>query len=669
VTEPDHDGRIGALDGIRGVAVAAVLLFHAGVSSVSGGMLGVDVFFALSGFLITSLIVTEYSRSGSVGLGRFYARRARRLVPALIILLLGVAAFSRWMADPSTMAAIRGDALSTLLYSANWRFVFSHQSYFAHYGPPSPLLHTWSLAVEEQFYLLWPLVCLVALQRWGRRGVGIVAGMGALVSVAVSVGLYSAGASSARLYYGTDTRAQAVLAGACLGAFWPALASPRLASSGRKALVGLAGLIGAAYVLWAFHAVAGNSPSLYHGGFLFVALATLAVILVVTTQPRALITRALSVGPLRYVGRISYGVYLFHYPLFLVLTPQTTGQSGSTLLVLRLAVTLVAASLSFHLLEEPIRTRRLFRGWGARLAVPVFAGVAAGALVAATISPVSAAEPGGLRSAARVEMATPTGAQQPKVRAAAGPTSDETVHTVLVGDSMALTLGKGLSRQSAAWGVSVADGGVLGCDLDPQSTVNVQGVVGPAAQGCLDWQARWASVIKTYDPDVVAVEIGRWEVEDRIVAGHWSTIGKPGWDNLLADLLGQAIMVLGQHGAKVVFFTLPYITQTSTMPNGQPWDINRPARTDDFNALLRWVVARYPEQAAIIDINKLLSPAGHYASYIDGIRVRSTDEEHISVAGGMFLRPAVLPQLAAFGQAHAAVRPPGTPWFPPAVTQ
>ncbi|HTT87637.1 MAG TPA: acyltransferase, partial [Acidimicrobiales bacterium] len=213
----DTEVRLPFLDGIRAAAVVVVLLYHAGVPGVGGGLLGVDVFFVLSGFLITSLLCAEHATSGGLRLRRFWARRARRLLPALFILLLGVAAYARVFSGSVDGAAIRADALATLLYVANWHFIASSQGYFAQ-ASASPLLHAWSLAVEEQYYLVWPLVAVLVLRRGGRRALGWVAGVGAAASASLMAVLYVVGVSTDRLYYGTDTRAQALLVGSLLGA-------------------------------------------------------------------------------------------------------------------------------------------------------------------------------------------------------------------------------------------------------------------------------------------------------------------------------------------------------------------------------------------------------------------------------------------------------------------
>ncbi|HSZ36849.1 MAG TPA: acyltransferase, partial [Acidimicrobiales bacterium] len=360
------------LDGLRGVAVLAVMAFHAGVGAVSGGLLGVDMFFVLSGFLVTSLLLAEYARTNTIKLLAFWARRARRLLPALLVLLIGIGAYARWVGGGIPPSQLRGDAFFTLIYSANWHFIASGQDYFVRFGALSPLLHTWSLAVEEQFYLVWPLIALFVLRRFGRRGLGWAAGIIGLASAALCAWLYLEGASINRLYYGTDTRAQSIMVGAVLAVLVPMTvgasnlgrdasampsAPPPHASwyPTRAGTIAVVGLAGAAALLWALHAVRGDGALLYEGGFLLVALSTAAVIASTVELPRATLTRALCFRPLRYTGRISYGLYLYHWPLFLVLDGTRTGLSGAPLLAVRFAATFGVAALSYRFVELPVR--------------------------------------------------------------------------------------------------------------------------------------------------------------------------------------------------------------------------------------------------------------------------------------------------------------------------
>ncbi len=689
--DPDllaEDGRAGrrpgphvpGLDGIRAVAVLGVLAFHGGVSWAGGGLLGVDIFFVLSGFLITSLLVGEWASSGRVRFRHFYERRARRLLPALFLTMLLIAAYAHWFALPSTLSALRGDALATLAYVANWRFVLTGQNYFIRFGPPSPLLHTWSLAVEEQFYLVWPALALFVLRRRGRRGLAVVATLGIVLSASVTALLLHHGVSITRLYYGTDTRVQEVMAGALLAVAIPRIArrvgvarngpgdlggedrsrvgegaepgrsgpagrSGRIRSPGR--VITLLGTVGAITLLWALHAVSGERPFLYNGGFLLVAGATAAVILTVVVRPGAWLSRALSLGALGYIGRISYGLYLYHYPMFLMLDGQHTGLTGAGLLAVRLAATGAAAVASYHLVEMPVRNRRALPGRRLVAALPVALAVVVTALLLATVA-----------AAPQVATGTPKreGVFAVPRSLPPGVTPGRHVRILLLGDSLAYTLGGGLGVQAGSWGATLVNQGVVGCDLDPGSIVNIEGSVTQAAQGCADWPKKWQEQIDRLDPDVVAVLLGRWEVSDRIIDGRWTRIGEPAWDARYEGELGRAIRILSSRGAHVAVLTLPYITQTTEAPDGAPWDINQPRRTDLYNTVVRRTVARYAKVASVVDLNRLLDPHGTYAATIDGIPVRDDDDEHISLYGGMLLRPRILPELVQFGLPHLRVR-------------
>jgi len=644
--------RILGLDGLRAMAVAAVLGFHFGVPGLGGGMLGVDIFLALSGFLITGLLLAERAGTGTVGLNRFWLRRARRLLPALFLTLVGVAVLSHWV-ELIPPAQLRGDLLAALYYGSNWHYVAAGENYFIQYGAPSPLLHLWSLAVEEQFYVVWPLVTVLALRRWGRVGVLAVAGTGTLASAVWTLVLYRHGAGISRLYYGTDTRAQALLAGAALAA---ALAGgvPRWARS----VASWAGPAGLVFLAWCLHSVTGSGGFLYQGGFLAVAASACAVIAGAALHPGGVLARALSLRPARYVGRISYGLYLYHWPLFLLLDHARTGLTGSGLLGLRLAATGATAAVSFHLVEEPVRSGRLGEAWGRRRAAGALsagAAVATAGLLAVTAVPATASA---LAPATR-----PTPARTPGSEPAGAPTpagvGKAPVRAMLVGDSMGVTLAQGLAVGSRGWGVALDDQAALGCDLDPTTTVNINGSPGPGGQGCADWASHWAQLVRTRDPDVVAVELGRFETADRLFEGRWVSVGNAAFDAHLQAELVQVIDILSCRGAKVVLMTLPYVDQTTEQPDGSPWPINDPARTRAWNRLLARAAALRPGTASVLDVNWMLDPGGRYTDLIDGIQVRAADREHISTAGGMLVRPLVLPVLAQVGLPHADARVDG----------
>ena len=601
-------------------------------------------------------------------------------------------AWARWAGAGIPLGQLRSDALSTLAYVANWHYIASGQNYFVRFAAPSPLLHTWSLAVEEQFYLVWPLVVLFVLARFGVRALGWVAAILAAGSAALCASLLLAGTSVDRLYYGTDTRAQAIMIGALLAVLVPidgrrigpapSAARGLTTGSGTQTWpperdrtpgrsdrgLGLVGLVGASVLAVSLHFVQGSGPFLYEGGFLIVGLSTASVVAVTVRRPTHVLSRLLSWRPLRFTGRISYGLYLYHWPLFLVLTQTRTGLSGPALMALRFGVTFAVAAASYRFVERPIRARRPLtvpvgsrpgRARSQRLraglvSVPVVLIVA---VVAATAAP-------GTKASAAFDAS-----DQPPIGYVA-PDGADAVHperALLIGDSMALTLGLGLGVNAPEWGIRIDDEGNLGCDLDPSTTVNVMGTVSPAPQGCPRWQTSWAREVAQTNPDVVVVFLGRWESIDRLYAGRWTHVGETAFDSHLQAELGQVIDIVASHGAKVVFLTLPFIAETSAQPNGSPWDMNLPSRTDAYNADVRAAVARHPDQATVLDLNKMLDPNGHYVSYINGVRVRDTDNEHISIPGGELLRPQLLPSLVQLGSAHYRSRVEGSrPRDPPA---
>ncbi len=354
-----------ALDGLRGAAVAGVLLFHADL--LLGGYLGVDLFFVLSGFLISSLLLAERRERGRIDLRRFWGRRARRLLPALAGLLAGVVVFAVIFADSNQLGQIRSDALATMFYVANWHAIFSKTGYWDLFVAPSPLEHMWSLAIEEQFYVIWPFVAYAVLRTrrtsdgkvpHGPRRLFVVSVVLALASLTTMV-LLASPASVERVYLGTDTRAASMLIGAAL-ASWLAWRGPVRTAVGRMVveLLGIAGLLVLA-VAWV--RVDGQTIGLYRGGLFLCGLSVVAVIAAVAHPRSGPLAAVLSIRPLRWLGMISYGLYLWHWPTFIVLDEQRVGLSRWPLFAVRLVVSLALALVSFHALEKPIRERRMPR--------------------------------------------------------------------------------------------------------------------------------------------------------------------------------------------------------------------------------------------------------------------------------------------------------------------
>jgi peptidoglycan/LPS O-acetylase OafA/YrhL/lysophospholipase L1-like esterase len=371
--EPVRTGQryMPGLDGLRALAVLAVIAFHEQLGWAPGGLLGVGVFFTLSGYLITDLLLGQWSARGRVQLADFWARRARRLLPAVFVMLAVVTAWVT-VADRARLGSLRGAVGAAATYSSNWFLIVQNQSYFARFAPPAPLDHLWSLAVEEQFYLAWPWLLLLGLL-WVRNGRGRrsrrarpVARLAvptlvlAAASGAAMLALYHPGLDPTRVYEGTDTRALGLLIGAALAMAWP---SRRPAPSARAARVlldvgGAAGLALIAVMIWR---TGQYSPFIYRGGLIVLSVATAAV-LAAAACPGAWTGRVLGWGPLRWLGVRSYGIYLWHYPV-IVLTSPASSTENLTRAALQTTATIAAAALSWRFVEEPIRHGALGRLW------------------------------------------------------------------------------------------------------------------------------------------------------------------------------------------------------------------------------------------------------------------------------------------------------------------
>ena len=351
------------LDGIRAIAVLSVIAFHLNFGWAPGGLLGVQVFFVLSGYLITDLLVAEYRRQRGIGLKQFWIRRARRLLPALFVVLFVTVGWAT-LFDPSQLTALRSDLPPSVFYVSNWWFIFHHVSYFAKFGPPSPLGHLWSLSIEEQFYLIWPLLLLVGLRYIHSKRTLVILTLTVAAASAMEMGiLYAASPNGdpTRVYDGTDTRAFALLIGAALAFGLPRARTFRPITPGATRVlngVGAAALIGIFLMLWHTNQY---EPFLYEGGMVLLALLT-AVLIGVTVHPGSQLQVVLGWEPLRWVGERSYAIYLWHYPVIVLTTPL--GAAPNLLrATLQIAITFVLAALSWTYIEQPVRHGALGRQW------------------------------------------------------------------------------------------------------------------------------------------------------------------------------------------------------------------------------------------------------------------------------------------------------------------
>lgn len=346
---------ISGLDGLRAISVIAVILYHLQVKGIVGGYLGVTIFFVLSGYLITDLLVNEWEKYGTIDLKSFWIRRFRRLIPALFIMLILIG-FWITLFQRSFLVGLRSEILAATFYVSNWFYVVQDHSYFTKFSPPSPLQHMWSLAVEEQFYIIWPLVIIISLQFVRQKEKLAIGIMGAaLVSAVAMAIMFTPGEDPSRVYYGTDTRAFSLLIGASLAFVWPSRKlKTNITYEAKKILDGV-GAISFILLLLMFMFMHEEGPFLYYGGMFFASIVT-AILIATIVHPASIMGKILSFKPLLWVGVRSYGIYIWHFPLVVLMGARISGaQVPMWKTSLIIVLTFLLAELSWRYVEDPIR--------------------------------------------------------------------------------------------------------------------------------------------------------------------------------------------------------------------------------------------------------------------------------------------------------------------------
>jgi len=630
-----------ALDGIRGLAVAAVLAYHAGMPWARGGFLGVDAFFVLSGYLITSLLLAEWRSEGGIGLVAFWSRRARRLLPALFLMLAGVGIYAAVIARPEELDRLRGDALATIGYVANWRPVLSGQSYFDQFSIPSPLRHTWSLAIEEQYYAVWPLLVLALIKvRRGSLRLLLPASLAMLAASALLMALlFEPGRDPSRVYYGTDTRAQSLLVGAVLSMVLYRVGPVR--GSIPRGILQVAALACVAGLGYAWATTSSDSVVLYRGGFLLLAMGVAVVIVAAVQREGGPVAGALSLPPLRGLGLISYGVYLWHWPVFVLLTPDRLGIDGYGLFFLRIAVTLAIATASYRFVEMPIR-RGAFRG---RKVSWAFAPATVGLVVVGLVLVTRGGAPA-------FSLSTVPAAPMPSTAATAPSTvakgADGPLRVLLVGDSVGLTLGWGFEKEDPALGLSTWNAGGYGCgflSVDERRDDNGNWV-SELENSCKRWRSGWAANVQDFQPDAVVMLFGPWDALDLKVEGNLLEVGTPEWRSYAWGQLRGAVDTLSSRGAKVILLTAPCfkprdmaMAQTIGGRHLTVWPV------EPLNSLYHDFAREHADQASVIELDDFVCPGGEYRDLqIEGVEIRS-DGVHFTEEGAAVVARWLAPQI------------------------
>jgi peptidoglycan/LPS O-acetylase OafA/YrhL len=636
-----------ALDGIRAIAVLAVIAYHDNYAWARGGFLGVDMFFVLSGFLITTLLVLEYRRRTLVRLAAFWTRRARRLLPALLLVLCFVAVYIHFEVLPWEREGVRNDALASLFYVANWRFIFDGQGYFQLFAAASPLRHMWSLAIEEQYYLVWPLVVFACL-RIGRGSVRVLATVSAL-GVIASVFLMRARfvpGDPTRAYYATDARAHELLIGALL-------ALALLTWRTRGVLLALVAVPAVILVFGFFYNSNGTSARYYEGGSLVFAFVAAAVI-AGAMQP-GVVSSALSFRPLVWIGQISYGLYLWHWPIDVWLVPSRVSLGQDALNGLRLLVTFAAAIASYVVIERPVRTRSLRPRTALLAFVPAMAVVAGALWVSAAGAtpppsylwglgdPLVCGEP---RPSETAEAVT---AAQTQARLELPPTA-RAERVLLLGDSTACSLWPGLRAVGEREGIATDQGSVFGCGIATGEVTSTRNeAVGPNTARCPDLQAQTLPAALARARPTVVVWMSIWEKSDLVVDGRTIVATTPEWDTTIMRLMDEALDRITAGGARVVI-----VTEASPAPNPAQSTETFDRAADDagygrLNDLLRRFATRHPMNVQLVDLAAKVCPGGAPCpSQVEGLEARP-DGHHFTPTAAAWAANFLFSQM--FGRA------------------
>ena len=639
VKSPEHAfGYRPALDGLRAVAVLAVIGYHLGFRQIQGGFVGVDLFFVLSGYLITSLLLIEYQSRGTINLPHFWLRRARRLLPALFLLLIAVSIWVPLVTPTFQLTLRKEDLLWTLFYGSNWHLIASAQDYFAQSAIVSPMRHTWSLAIEEQFYLVWPLIVLGAL-RFGRgrfQPLAVAAAV-AVVTSALAMAMLFTPVDPSRSYYGTDSRIHQPLIGALLAI----LVVPGIPAVLRRMAQALS-IASALFLVTTFILLNDHQSIYWHGLSSAIAVAAAGVIMGLEANPSNGLAKTLSRRPLQWIGQISYGLYLWHWPVILAVGSSPSflrwlpGSTGINLA--RVVLTFAIATASFYLLEQPVRRGRLPL---IQVSVPRFVTATVATTVAVAVVILwSTANATGDIAAQDIPGCSASGDslcvryEAPRGRPV----------LAVIGDSIARSLDPAfliLAREHRWTYVLAAKNA---CRVTRLLT-SYEGQVRPFDQQCYETTPRVLRRVLRWNP-VVIVAMDRWEIMDFVGAdGQVQPRGTPEHVRLTEQALVEVSRELTSSGARLAFIELPPTVKPDcgkTLPLSSP-DC-RVRVSDDvaqapYNAIFGRLHAAVPG-TSLLSITRVVCPDEVCTPQIGDLQIRF-DGLHFTPAASATLAAAL----------------------------
>jgi peptidoglycan/LPS O-acetylase OafA/YrhL len=638
------------LDGLRGIAVTAVLVFHANL--LPGGYLGVDLFFVVSGFLITRLLLDEIERNGTIDLKRFWSRRMKRLYPAMLVTLVMTAEIVWLFGDNADRTQLKGDGLGALFYIANWKTILSGASYWDAFKAPAPLSHLWSLAIEEQFYVVWPLALMLVLRFVSGRRAAVTIGCVAVAGTAaswISMFVFADPAHIDRVYLGTDARMGSILLGASVAALL--YLRPAIMERIGALPMNVISVVCLALLVPMYASVKYTEFWLYRGGLVGQAFLTTGLMLA-AIQPRTFAYVVSNLKPLRWIGRQSYALYLVHMPIYWLYSTTTGQLKGFGLLLIGGGASLALAVGMSRAVENPLR----FRTWTRREAQVGFA--AALAFVSFAVVGPAAAD----NARQSVEVAGPqtldallNGPADPNAvgstvggapNPAAGPTTSGAgplPGVLVVGDSVSGNIAEALDA-AAAGRYKTYDGHVDGCSIIAGDKFRNGDVVTTTAEACVQWPTRWAKAVEQLKPSVIIIH-SRWDLFEQRVDGEFIQPCSPAFADKYAARYQQMWDAFKPAPSRTVIFVTP--------PLGTESGEQGKCLLTQMRALTQGV-----PNVVIADLQATLCAAGPCVSQIDGQDLYF-DGTHFGGFGLKWVAGFLSPQFVPLLDAAAVTSDPG----------